>query len=1180
MRRSNKVLPPLNASTEAVQSSPSNPATTPSLVPPVPQTKRWLWREVYTVPAVCTLLQIMLLILHYARGEGNSGPVVVHAYQGVASAMFVLAAAALLLYVSSTQPAKRNHAFTVCLHASFNLFGLLLCATNATFVPMSSHGLRLPLGLFLLAACQPLATLSAHITSIKSHAPPAVAALFLPELRQAFGFCALRAAAELCTLAMREYRDVPGLWALWVIEVAAIGLYYVYTPKIRSATVKQARTAVERVFALSVTPIVWSASALCILANMSYVYFGLDAETCEALIGVNLLLRVGMAFCSLLIKSSVSDERAIVDRDSALVREKLRLQEERAEERQKQLRFVFHELRVPLNAVCLGLSELLADSERHDPDTVEALTLMSAASTTVTSLISDLLDIAKAESGSFRIALAPLSLPAMARSVAMQLSPVAHADRVRVWVSVHPSVPEWVMGDPLRLTQALCNYANNAIKFVPHNGEGSVDILVELEPRLTLGPNGRLTRGGGGGAGPRAGVDSGSGGKVGAVAGGGARSGEEEEDEDGGDGPVFEGQVALDSPIDSVAHNRSGCGPGPGPGPDAATGPVAAGGVGSALFLRAGTAASASPPASHVDQLQLQQQQQLRRAGDGPSHSVAIDVASPRLQQQDGGGALGPGGALLPSHLPQLRGREHFFGSLSSCSSSSESSFALPIAASSASLSPAPHSSRSDGNREGGGGSAERAGAAGARAAAGSEVTSSSVTAASLGVSIGAGTGSASAVGASGRTIAGHRMLAVGEVVPAPASRGAASPSAGGAASPALAHPSHFVATGTVAVVRLTVRDNGIGISQAQIGALFSAFMQLEAGQSYAGRSSGLGLAIVREIVARHGGRVGVASQPGHGSEFFCTVPLQVLQPAYAEGGGAGAGGGIAVASGAGVATQPLRLPRWHDVEATDGMGTTLSRISTSAMPPGASSPLLPPYALHPSLALLQHGGVPSLSLGPPAPNDLTSAQPLQLTPPIRSPLSSHGASLPPQASSPSITSRSSTGTESLCDAFRGLGRPLRVLVVDDVRSNRYFLVKLLQRTWSGCVVAEADDGAPALEMVKASLVPQPSVASIADGGGGGGGTPASLLPYDVITLDYEMPTPGPVTAQRLRAAGCACAIIGITGNALDEDRDRFLAAGATTVLPKPVPVGQLREAVDEHIQALLRATAQQQAAQ
>lgn len=71
--------------------------------------------------------------------------------------------------------------------------------------------------------------------------------------------------------------------------------------------------------------------------------------------------------------------------------------------------------------------------------------------------------------------------------------------------------------------------------------------------------------------------------------------------------------------------------------------------------------------------------------------------------------------------------------------------------------------------------------------------------------------------------------------------------------------------------VRVSVRDNGIGIAPEHRERLFGLFQRLPASNSY--RGTGIGLAIVRKAAARMHGRVGVDSAPGLGSTFWIELP-------------------------------------------------------------------------------------------------------------------------------------------------------------------------------------------------------------------------------------------------------------------------------------------------------------------
>lgn len=86
-----------------------------------------------------------------------------------------------------------------------------------------------------------------------------------------------------------------------------------------------------------------------------------------------------------------------------------------------------------------------------------------------------------------------------------------------------------------------------------------------------------------------------------------------------------------------------------------------------------------------------------------------------------------------------------------------------------------------------------------------------------------------------------------------------------------LLHPVHPPATPDRAVVRFEVHDSGVGLSLSDVrfNRLFSPFVQTELGRRQGGKGSGLGLALVMQIVKLSHGRLGVDSEPGGGSVFW-----------------------------------------------------------------------------------------------------------------------------------------------------------------------------------------------------------------------------------------------------------------------------------------------------------------------
>ncbi|MBA7705475.1 Adaptive-response sensory-kinase SasA [subsurface metagenome] len=73
-------------------------------------------------------------------------------------------------------------------------------------------------------------------------------------------------------------------------------------------------------------------------------------------------------------------------------------------------------------------------------------------------------------------------------------------------------------------------------------------------------------------------------------------------------------------------------------------------------------------------------------------------------------------------------------------------------------------------------------------------------------------------------------------------------------------------------MIRVEVTDNGIGIKQEQFKDVFVMFKRLHSRQKYEG--AGIGLAVCKKIVERHGGDIGVSSTYGQGATFWFTLPV------------------------------------------------------------------------------------------------------------------------------------------------------------------------------------------------------------------------------------------------------------------------------------------------------------------
>jgi two-component system CheB/CheR fusion protein len=142
-----------------------------------------------------------------------------------------------------------------------------------------------------------------------------------------------------------------------------------------------------------------------------------------------------------------------------------------------------HELRTPLTAM-LGWTRLLRSGKLDHDGSMRAVEVIERNTVLQGRLIEDLLDVSRIVAGKLRIDRRPVAFHDVAEAAVEALRPAASAKRVQLDAAVG-SDPAWVLGDSIRLQQAVGNLLSNALKFTPEGGRidvrvGRVDSHVEF----------------------------------------------------------------------------------------------------------------------------------------------------------------------------------------------------------------------------------------------------------------------------------------------------------------------------------------------------------------------------------------------------------------------------------------------------------------------------------------------------------------------------------------------------------------------------------------------------------------------------------------------------------------------------------------------------------------------------
>lgn len=358
-------------------------------------------------------------------------------------------------------------------------------------------------------------------------------------------------------------------------------------------------------------------------------------------------------------------------------------------------------------------------------------------------------------------------------------------------------------------------------------------------------------------------------------------------------------------------------------------------------------------------------------------------------------------------------------------------------------------------------------------------------------------------------------------------------------------------------ILSMTVQDTGIGIPPDRIGRLFQSFTQADASTTRRFGGTGLGLAISQRLVSLMGGEIGVTSEPGKGSRFSFTIKAPVAEQIRA------------VRINEARPDLEGRRVLIVDDNATNGQILTRQCEIWSMQAARATGPAE-------ALALLRDGqrfDIAILDMHMPDMDGIGLAQAIRNLPDLQPmPLillsslghaGDHDAGALKSAGFAEVLAKP-IKPSTLLNALLtiALGEPTRVLPhrrMDRSRIDDQLAIELPAR------ILLADDH-PTNQKLGGMILKR--LGYRADVAGNGLEVLQALerQPYDLILMDIEMPEMDGVEATRRIIAtypeGKRPKIVAVTANAMEGDRERFIAAGMSDYVSKPIRVEALVRAL------------------
>ncbi|MDZ7324717.1 two-component system sensor histidine kinase RcsC [Kosakonia sacchari] len=316
----------------------------------------------------------------------------------------------------------------------------------------------------------------------------------------------------------------------------------------------------------------------------------------------------------------------------------------------------------------------------------------------------------------------------------------------------------------------------------------------------------------------------------------------------------------------------------------------------------------------------------------------------------------------------------------------------------------------------------------------------------------------------------------------------------------------------------IRVRDTGVGIPGKEVVRLFDPFFQVGTGVQRNFQGTGLGLAICEKLISMMDGDISVDTEPGMGSQFTIRIPLySAVAPVRADVDGLADTCCWLAVRNAWLSGYLQTLLQWHGIQVKQYDGRALGNQDTLITDDELSASWTGRAAI---IFCRRHIGIPVER----APGEWlhSVASPHDL-------LTLLGRIYRVQVIEPQASNALPAETRE-----EARNDDMMILVVDDHPINRRLLADQLGSLGYQCKTA--NDGVDALNVL-------------------------SKNPIDIVLSDVNMPNmDGYRLTQRIRQLGLTLPVIGVTANALAEEKQRCLESGMDSCLSKPVTLDILKQ--------------------